>query len=585
MPTVDQVGNTGNNGRALARALAIAGLTGGLLVTSMTAARAADDYPYAWQGQCPIVPQEPIVEPTPAPTPAPEPAPSPGPDKPGRPGAPATPAVEPPPPPPPPPPVLDPVSGHLYDPRGPVPTCARRVWSINGSIGDPWGFVLRNCTSFVAWRLQERNGMDGFGNHFRGEHWGDARNWDDVARRLGYRVDRVPAIGAVAQSDTGRVGHVAWVSAIGPGTVTVEEYNHAMPGGYGSRTVPVGEFRYLHLDDVAPSPLIGSDRPVVAVPDRTGGSWTVRVDDRGTLRLSRPDGRTRTLGPRRAFSPLAAPALALSRTGLPWLAATTRDGRVLAGTSRDGRLVLRAVGGSAPTASPAIALSRTGRPLLATVSPAGTLTTRRLTRHDGWSRPDRVGRAGSWATHVAPVLGRDASGRTLLVGVGSRGTTFAQTLERGRLERLGGPAASVTSTPAVTSAADGTTYVHQVSASGRLVVRTLSGRRWSRPRTIAGDWSPYASPVVGDVAGRLHVVAVDTRGALRARAAVPGQRSHLPGRVGRVGDPTVSPGLLTRRGGVLVAAGSGRAARPRLLARPAAAVVARTSPTRAGFTP
>ena len=113
-------------------------------------------------------------------------------------------AVEPPPPPPPPPPVLDPVTGHIYDPRGPRPTCARRVWSINGSIGDQWGFVLRNCTSFVAWRLQERNRMAGFANDFRGEHWGDAENWDDVARELGYRVDSVPAIGAVAQTDAGR---------------------------------------------------------------------------------------------------------------------------------------------------------------------------------------------------------------------------------------------------------------------------------------------------------------------------------------------------------------------------------------------
>ena len=100
-----------------------------------------------------------------------------------------------------------------------------------------------------------------------------------------------------------------------------------------------------------------------------------------------------------------APGLALSRKGLPWIAATTRDGRVLAGTPRHGRLVLRKAGGSAPTASPAISLSRTGRPVLATVSPAGTLTTRRLTLRGGWSRPARVGKAGSWATHVAPVLG------------------------------------------------------------------------------------------------------------------------------------------------------------------------------------
>ncbi|MCF6378859.1 CHAP domain-containing protein [Nocardioides KLBMP 9356] len=565
--------------RLLARALAAACLAGGLVGLSAAAASADDDYPWAWQGQCPIVPQEPIVEPTPAPTPSPAPSPSPGPGT--GPAAPddEAPVVE---PPPPPPPVFDPVTGHTYDPRGPRPTCARRVWSINGTIGDSWGFVLRNCTSFAAWRLRERNGID-FGNDFGGHHWGDARKWDDVARRLGYRVDSVPAIGAIAQTDDGRVGHVAWVSAIGPGTVTVEEYNHAVPGGYGVRTVPVGDFRYLHLDDVAPSPFIGSDRQVVSVPDGLGESWTVRVDRTGTLLLSRPGAPARAIGPRRAFSTLAAPALTLSGKGLPWVAATTHDGRVLAGTPRDGRLVLRRTGTSAPTASPAITLSRTGRPLLAATSPDGTLTVRRLTLHNGWSRPDRVGRAGSWATHVAPVLARDASGDTLLVAVGRAGATFAQPLERGRLQRLPGAPGSVTSTPAVTATGGGTTYVHQVDADGRLLVRTLAGRHWSRPAVIAGDWSPYASPAVGMLAGRLHVAAVDRSGAVLVRAAVPGERSRVPGRVG-AGDLTRSPGLVTRRNaGVFVVAG--RRTTPTLLTRPASAVVDSSLPTRAGFTP
>ena len=559
--------------RVVASALTAGVVAGGLVGLSATSAHADDDYPWAWQGQCPILPQAPIVEPTPTPLPSPTPA---------APGESPAPVVE---PPPPPPPVLDPVSGHLYDPRGPRPTCASHVWSINGSIGDSWGFVLRNCTSFVSWRLHQRNGMPGFANDFRGKHWGNADRWDDVARTLGYRVDSVPAIGAVAQTDAGRVGHVAWVSAVGRGTVTVEEYNHAVPGGYGARTVPVGTFRYLHLADVAPSPLLGSDRPVVSVPDGLGGSWTARVDDRGTLWLARPGRPARTLGPRRAFSPLAAPALVLSRKGLPWVAATTRDGRVLAGTPRRGRLLLHRVAGSAPTASPAITLSRTGRPLLAAVSSTGTLATRRLTLHDGWSRPDRLGKARSWATHTAPVLGRTRDGRTLLVAVGARGATFASALERGRLVRLPGAGASLTSTPALTSAADGTTYLHQVTAAGRLRVRSLVGGRWSGPRTIGDDVSPYASPSVGVVAGRLHVAAVDARGVLRVRAALPGERSRLAGRVGRAGDPTVSPAMLTRRGGVYVVAGRARAARPRLLARPAAAVVPRSTPARAGFTP
>jgi surface antigen len=557
--------------RVLASAMVSGVLAGGLVGLSAGSAHADDDYPWAWQGQCPILPQQPIVEPTPSPAPSPTPL---------APGETPAPVVE---PPPPPPPVLDPVSGHLYDPRGPRPTCASNVWSINGSIGDSWGFVLRNCTSFVSWRLHQRNKMTGFANDFRGRHWGNADRWDDVARSLGYRVDSVPAIGAVAQTDAGRVGHVAWVSAIGAGTVTVEEYNHAVPGGYGTRTVPVGTFRYLHLDDVAPSPLLGSDRPVVSVPDGLGESWTARVDAGGTLRVAAPGRHDRVVGRRSAFSPLDAPALSLDHRRRPWVAATTRDGGVLVGTLRGKRFALRPVGTSAVTASPALAQSRTHRPVLATISPAGTLATRRLTQKGRWSHPERVGHPGSWATHTAPVLGDDDSGRTWLVAVGARGTTYARVVGKGRLVRLAGAPGSVTSTPALTRAADGTTYLHQVSAAGRLVVRTLSGWRWGGPKALDGDWSPYASPAVGMLGGRLHVAAVDGSGAVLVRAAVPGERSRMTSRIG-TGDLTRSPGLVTRRNaGVFVVAGDRGTAR--LLTRPASAVVDRTLPRSAGFTP
>ena len=560
-------------------------MAGALLGVTTPAAHASDDYPWAWQGQCPIVPQEPIPDPTPRRHRHRRHPPGNTPPKPGGPAAPVEPVETPPPPPPPPPPVFDPVTGHTYDPRGPRPTCASRVWSINGSIGDSWGFVLRNCTSFVAWRLQERNRMAGFSNSFGGEHWGNAENWDDVARRLGYRVDGVPAIGAVAQSDDGRVGHVAWVSGIGPGTVTIEEYNHATPGGYGTRTVPVGDFRYLHLDDVAPSPLLGSDRPVVSVPDRLGESWTARVDTGGTLRVSRPGRVARVVGARRSFSPLAAPALSLDGRGGAWVAATSRDGRVLAGRVGGPRVILRRLGTSATTASPALVLTRSLRPVLATLSAVGTLTTRRLATTGRWSRPARVGRPGSWSTHTAPVLGGDRTGRTWLVAVTRTGATFAKPLESGRPVRLPGAAGSVTSTPVLT-VADGATYLHQVGADGRLGVRTLAGGHWTRPQLLEGEWSPYASPAVGELSGRLHVAVVDTTGKVVVRAALPGEHARVPVRVRAWGDPTRSPGLVTRHnaGIFVVATNANRTTSSRLLTRPASALVDVSSPTRAGFT-
>ena len=103
------------------------------------------------------------------------------------------------------------------------------------------------------------------------------------------------------------------------------------------------------------------------------------------------------------------------------------------------------------------------------------------------------------------------------------------------------------------------------------------------PDLIAGDWSPYASPAVGMLGGRLHVAAVDGSGAVLVRAAVPGERSRMTSRIG-TGDLTRSPGLVTRRNaGVFVVAGDRGTAR--LLTRPASAVVDRTLPRSAGFTP
>ena len=83
------------------------------------------------------------------------------------------------------------------------------------------------------------------------------------------------------------------------------------------------------------------------------------------------------------------------------------------------------------------------------------------------------------------------------------------------------------------------------------------------------------------------MAAVDPHGALLVRAAVPGERSQLPGRVRSVRRPHPVPGLVTRRnaGLFVVAADPGRAASSRLLARPASAVTGRTAPTSAGFTP
>ncbi|MFC4075748.1 CHAP domain-containing protein [Salinithrix halophila] len=117
---------------------------------------------------------------------------------------------------------------------------------------DPWGFFNRQCTSFVAWRMNQHGQK--FSNTMRGGHFGNAENWDDNARAIGMSVNQSPSVGAIAQfdpgaSNAGSVGHVAYVTDVNGSTVSIEEYNMDTPLGYGKRTLPVsGVSNFIHVD-------------------------------------------------------------------------------------------------------------------------------------------------------------------------------------------------------------------------------------------------------------------------------------------------------------------------------------------------
>lgn len=118
---------------------------------------------------------------------------------------------------------------------------------------DPWRFYNRECTSFVAWRMNSTNGV-AFTNFMTGPNgkagrWSNAGSWGANARAIGYRVDMLPAVGAIAWY-AGR--HVAWVSRVNTdGTVVVEEYNWSNPGAYGTRTVKISSLSgFIHVRDL-----------------------------------------------------------------------------------------------------------------------------------------------------------------------------------------------------------------------------------------------------------------------------------------------------------------------------------------------
>ena len=101
---------------------------------------------------------------------------------------------------------------------------------------DPWAFYYRECTSFVAFRLNKLRHFK-FSNTMQGGRFSDGGNWDDNARALGFRVNNRPTVGSVMVRDSGTWGHVAIVAKVERGRFLVEEYNHDVDHGYGQRWI------------------------------------------------------------------------------------------------------------------------------------------------------------------------------------------------------------------------------------------------------------------------------------------------------------------------------------------------------------
>jgi len=116
------------------------------------------------------------------------------------------------------------------------------------SMFDSWGEYNRECTSWVAWRLHGHN-------KFEMPFHGNADDWGAKAKKLGYTVNKTPAVGSVAWWDTSTRSHVAWVEAVNPNnTVTIEEYNIGGSGRYDETTIATASpSGYIHFQDLATS--------------------------------------------------------------------------------------------------------------------------------------------------------------------------------------------------------------------------------------------------------------------------------------------------------------------------------------------
>jgi surface antigen len=116
---------------------------------------------------------------------------------------------------------------------------------------DPWNFLNRECTSFVAWRINDNNAVH-FSNTMTGPNgktatFGNASNWMNAATSIGYTYSTMPTARSIAWWASNHVAYVDSVTMSGSKVagITIEQYNWELPpsyapGAYSTLYIPVG---------------------------------------------------------------------------------------------------------------------------------------------------------------------------------------------------------------------------------------------------------------------------------------------------------------------------------------------------------
>ncbi len=97
------------------------------------------------------------------------------------------------------------------------------------AVVDPWGMYSRQCVSYTAWKVFQKNGyMPYWGGR------GNANQWSANARAAGIPVSSTPRAGSVGVIMAGQYGHVVWVDSVNSnGTINISQYNFYNAGGSG----------------------------------------------------------------------------------------------------------------------------------------------------------------------------------------------------------------------------------------------------------------------------------------------------------------------------------------------------------------
>lgn len=115
----------------------------------------------------------------------------------------------------------------------PDPPCGEYDWGYRSAASprnlyDPWGYGYRNCTSWVAFRLNQQ-GYKSF------SYLGNAKLWPSRVPSSWVSYGGGAQVGDAAVSTAGSYGHVMYVESVnGDGTVTISDYNRSGDGLYRS---------------------------------------------------------------------------------------------------------------------------------------------------------------------------------------------------------------------------------------------------------------------------------------------------------------------------------------------------------------
>jgi surface antigen len=96
------------------------------------------------------------------------------------------------------------------------------------------GYAYGHCTYYVASRRPIP------------QNWGNAREWLSRAKTAGYLTGVNASPGAIAQTTTGRWGHVAYVEKVEAGKVYLSEYNFVGWNRLSYRWANENEFKYIY---------------------------------------------------------------------------------------------------------------------------------------------------------------------------------------------------------------------------------------------------------------------------------------------------------------------------------------------------